>query len=216
MLRVGLTGGIASGKSTVARMLAAGGARVLDADLVVRDLLQPGTPVYHEVVKHFGREIVNPDGTINRKALANAVFPSGRVLELNRIVHPAVVSHQDQWMAEIEGGDPQAIAVVEAALILEAGVQGHFDKIIVVTSPLEKRGERFARKHGLSLEAARTEVERRSAAQMSDQEKVKFADYVIENSGEVGGLEKQVQQILSQLHGKSQRQPVAARRKVSK
>ena len=216
MLRVGLTGGIASGKSTVARMLAAGGARVLDADLVVRDLLQPGTPVYHEVVKHFGREIVNPDGTINRKALANAVFPSGRVLELNRIVHPAVVSHQDQWMAEIEGGDPQAIAVVEAALILEAGVQGHFDKIIVVTSPLEKRGERFARKHGLSLEAARTEVERRSAAQMSDQEKVKFADYVIENSGEVGGLEKQVQQILTQLRAKRQRPPVAARRKVSK
>src|SRR6266850_1223490 len=216
MLRVGLTGGIASGKSTVARMLAAGGARVLDADLVVRDLLQPGTPVYHEVVKHFGREIVNPDGTINRKALANAVFPSGRVLELNRIVHPAVVSHQDQWMAEIEGGDPQAIAVVEAALILEAGVQGHFDKIIVVTSPLEKRSERFARKHGLSLEAARTEVERRSAAQMPDQEKVKFADYVIDNSGEVGGLEKQVRQILSQLRGKRQRPPGAARRKVSK
>ena len=216
MLRLGLTGGIASGKSTVARMLAARGARVLDADMVVRDLLQPGTPVYHEVVKHFGREIVNPDGTVDRRALANAVFPSGRVLELNRIVHPAVVSHQDQWMAEIAGGDPQAIAVVEAALILEAGVQGHFDKIIVVTCPLEKRSERFARKHGLGLEAARTEVERRSAAQMPDKEKIKFADYVIDNSGEMAGLEKQVQQIFSELHGKPQRPPVGVHRKVSK
>lgn len=119
-------------------------------------------------------------------------------------------------MAEIEGGDPQAIAVVEAALILEAGVQGHFDKIMVVTCPLEKRSQRFAHKHGLSLEAARAEVQRRSAAQMPDQEKVKFADYVIDNSGEVAGLEKQVQQILTELLGKRQRPPVAARRKVSK
>jgi dephospho-CoA kinase len=95
MLRVGLTGGISSGKSTVARMLAARGAQVLDADLVVRDLMQPGKPVYHEIVKHFGREIVKKDGAIDRKALANAVFPSGRVGELNAIVHPAVVRHQD-------------------------------------------------------------------------------------------------------------------------
>src|SRR5919108_4748992 len=130
MLRVGLSGGIASGKSTVARMLATRGARVLDADSVVHALMQPGKPVYHEVVKHFGREIVNKDGTINRKALANVVFPTGRIAELNRLVHPAGVKHQGDWMAEIEGGEPHAIAVVEAALILEAGGQGHFEKMI--------------------------------------------------------------------------------------
>jgi dephospho-CoA kinase len=199
MLRVGLTGGIASGKSTVARMMAARGAQLLDADAVVRDLMQPGKPVYHEVVKHFGREIVNQDGAINRKRLADAVFPTGRVSELNAIVHPAVVRHQDEWMAEIEGGDPQAIAVVEAALILEAGVQGHFDKIVVVTAPLRQRMERFAKRFEVSPEVARAEVERRSSAQMPDEQKIKFADYVIDNSGHLAGLEKQVDQLFSEL-----------------
>ena len=199
MLRVGLTGGIASGKSTVARLLMAHGAQVLDADAVVRDLMQPGAPVYHEVVKHFGPDIVNQDGTINRKVLANLVFTSGRVRELNPIVHPAVVRHQDDWMAEIEGGDPQAIAVVEAALILEAGAQGHFDKMIVVTCPLEKRVQRYAERFGLSANDARAEVERRSQAQMPDEEKVKFAHYVIDNSGTLAGLEKKVQKIFAEL-----------------
>jgi dephospho-CoA kinase len=199
MLRVGLTGGIASGKSTVAWLLAAHGAQVLDADAVVRDLMQPGAPVYHEVVKHFGRDIVNQDGTINRKALANLVFPSGRVRELNAIVHPAVVRHQDDWMAEIEGGDPQAIAVVEAALILEAGAKGHFDKMIVVTCPIEKRVQRYAERFGISAKDARAEVERRSRAQMPDQEKVKFADYVIDNSGTLAGLEKKVEEVFAEL-----------------
>lgn len=208
MLRVGLTGGIASGKSTVARLLAARGAQVLDADAVVRDLMQPGKPVYHEVVKRFGREIVNRDGAIDRKALANAVFPSGRVGELNAIVHPAVVRHQDDWMAELEGGDPQAIAVVEAALILEAGVQGHFDKVVVVTCPLEKRVQRFAERFGVSTKDARAEVERRSKAQMPDREKVKFADYVVDNSGTLAGLEKQVEKIFAELYAQRGRTPV--------
>jgi dephospho-CoA kinase len=110
-----------------------------------------------------------------------------------------VIQHQDDWMAEIAGGDPQAIAVVEAALILEAGVQGHFDKIIVVTCPIKKRVERFAQRFGLSMEAARAEVERRSSAQMPDEVKVKFADYVIDNSDSLDGLEKRVDQISSEL-----------------
>jgi dephospho-CoA kinase len=208
MLRVGLTGGIASGKSTVARLLAARGAQVLDADAVVRDLMQPGKPVYHEVVKHFGREIVNRDGAIDRKALANAVFPSGRVGELNAIVHPAVVRHQDDWMAEIAGGDPQAMAVVEAALLLEAGVQSHFDKIVVVTCPLERRVERFAERFGVSAKDARIEVERRSAAQMPDHEKVKFADYVVDNSGPLAGLEKKVEKIFAELQAQRGNTPL--------
>jgi dephospho-CoA kinase len=199
MLRVGLTGGIASGKSTVARMMAERGAQVLDADLVVRDLMQPGKPVYQQVVKHFGREIVHANGEINRKRLADTVFPTGRVRELNRIVHPAVIKSQDEWMAAVERRDPHAMAVVEAALLLEAGAQAHFDRIVVVTSPLERRAERFAKRLQMTQNAARAEVERRSAAQMPDEEKIKFADYVIENSGSLAGLEKQVQQVFSQL-----------------
>jgi dephospho-CoA kinase len=215
MLRVGLTGGIASGKSTVARMLVARGAQVLDADQVVRDLMQPGKPVYHEVVKHFGREIVNPNGTIDRKALANIVFSSGRISELNKIVHPAVVQHQDDWMAKVAGGDPQAIGVVDAALLLEAGVQGHFDKIIVVTSPLEQRVERFAQRLGLSADTARAEVLRRSSAQMADEEKVKFADYVIDNSESLEGLEKRVHHIFLQLRSHAQRASLRSSRESS-
>jgi dephospho-CoA kinase len=152
------------------------------------------------VVKHFGRDIVNQDDTINRKALANLVFPTGRVRELNAIVHPAVVRHQDDWMAKIEGGDPQAIAVVEAALILEAGAKGHFDRMIVVTCPIEKRVDRYARRFGLSVKEARAEVERRSQAQMPDDEKVKFADYVIDNSGTLAGLEKKVEKVFAELN----------------
>lgn len=208
MLRVGLTGGIASGKSTVARLLAAHGAQVLDADAVVRDLMQPGAPIYHEVVKRFGRDIVNKDGTINRKALANLVFPTGRVRELNAIVHPAVVRHQDDWMAEIEGGDAQAIAVVEAALILEAGAKGHFDKMIVVTCPIEKRVQRYAKRFGLNTKEARAEVERRSRAQMPDEEKVKFADYVIDNSGTLAGLEKKVEKVFAELNAQRRNPPL--------
>ena len=204
MLRIGLTGGIASGKSTVARMMADRGAQVLDADLVVRDLMQPGKPVYNQVVKHFGREIVNPNGEINRKRLADAVFPTGRVCELNSIVHPAVIESQDEWMDEVERRTPQGMAVVEAALILEAGAKGHFDKIVVVTAPLKQRAERFAKRLKVTQEAARDEVERRSAAQMPDEEKMKFADYLITNSGDLAGLEKQVQQVFSQLRGEGQ------------
>ena len=203
MLRVGLTGGIASGKSTVARMMAERGAQVLDADQVVRDLMQPGRPVYQQVVQHFGCEIVNPDGEINRKRLADMVFPTGRVRELNSIVHPAVIESQDHWMAEVERRDPQGMAVVEAALILEAGAKEHFDKIVVVTAPLKQRAERFAKRLKVSQEAARAEVERRSKVQMPDEEKIKFADYVIANSGDLAGLEKQVQQVFSQLLGKA-------------
>jgi dephospho-CoA kinase len=214
MLRVGLTGGIASGKSTVARMMAERGAQVLDADMVVRDLMQPGRPVYQQVVQHFGREIVNPDGEINRKRLADAVFPTGRVRELNSIVHPAVIESQDQWMAEVERRDPQGMAVVEAALILEAGAKAHFDKIVVVTAPLNQRAERFAKRFKVSHDAARAEVERRCRAQMPDEEKIKFADYVIANSGDLAGLEKQVQQVFSQLQGEAKARKLRGRKQI--
>ena len=126
MLKLGLTGGIASGKSVVGEIFVKLGAHLIQADAVAHSLMQPGRAVYEEVVRRFGREILNPDGSINRPRLAEAAFgtPGGsppRVKELNEIVHPAVIDHENKWMEEIGRRDPKAIAIVEAALILESG-----------------------------------------------------------------------------------------------
>ncbi len=198
MLRLGLTGGIACGKSTVAQMLVKRGAHYLQADSLAHQLYAPGTAVYEEVVRHFGSEILNPDRSINRSRLANLVFPS-RIAELNAIVHPAVIAAQNRWMAEVAQQNPNAIAVVEAALLIEAGAARDFDKIVVVTCDLEHKAERFAQRTGLSLEAARSEVERRSAAQLGDAEKAKLADYVIDNSRSTADTERQVEKIWKEL-----------------
>ncbi len=194
MLRVGLTGGIACGKSTIAAMLVKRGAHYLQADTLAHRLYEPGTPTYHEVVRRFGREVLNADGTINRASLANVVFPS-RIGELNSIVHPAVVEAQTAWMKEVERSDPSGVAVVEAALLLEAGAARDFDKIIVVTCDFDCKVKRFAQRTGTSLEVARTEVERRSAAQFTDAQKAGHADYVIENSRGLEDAERQVEQV---------------------
>ncbi len=198
MLRVGLTGGLACGKSTVAEMLARRGAHCLAADSLAHQLYAPGTIVYDKVVGLFGSGILDRDGSINRARLARAVFPN-RVEELNAVVHPAVIEAQNRWMSEIEHDDPHGIAVVEAALIFEAGVEKDFDKIIVVTCAVEQKVERFARRTGLPLDTARAEVERRSAAQLSDAEKARRADYVIENSGSTAELEQQVEKVWKEL-----------------
>lgn len=207
MLRVGLTGGLACGKSTVAKMMEARGARVIQADGIAHELMRPGEAIYAEVVKHFGPEIVNPDGQINRAKLAQSAFGDGRVEELNRIVHPAVIARQQQWMAEVASLEPNAIAVVEAALILEAGVNGRFDKIVVVTCTPQQKIDRFVRRVVASgrgsLEAdaavAEKEAEKRIAAQLSDEDKIKVADFVIDNSGSLEHTEEQVSKVMQEL-----------------
>jgi dephospho-CoA kinase len=201
MLKVGLTGGIASGKSVVGEMFVALGARLVQADRIAHSLMQPGEAVYNEVVRHFGRGILNPDGTVNRGKLAEAAFgpsnaPEGqrasRIEELNRIVHPVVIRSQEEWMQAVGRGDPHAVAIVEAALILEAGAGKRFDRLVVVTCSPEQRVERFAARQKISVEAASKEVERRMAAQMTDEEKVKAADFVIDNSGSIEQTREQV------------------------
>ena len=198
MLRVGLTGGVACGKSTVGAMLAERGAHFLKADTLAHQLYAPGEPTYGSVVKQFGSGILNPDGSINRSRLANAAFP-GRIGELNAIVHPAVIAAQNRWMAEVEREDPGSVAVVEAALIVEAGAASDFDKLIVVTCDFDQKVERYALRAGLSYEVARSEVLRRTAAQLSDEEKASHADYVIENSGSLEDTERQVEKIWQEL-----------------
>jgi dephospho-CoA kinase len=206
MLRVGLTGGISCGKSTVGKMFSDFGAHLIEADTIAHELYRPGEPVYNELVAKFGPEIIRPDGQIDRPLLATAAFDGGRVEELNKIVHPAVIKRQEQWMYQIGEKEPYAVAMVEAALILEAGVRGRFDKIIVVTCRPEQKVSRFALRTGIPESAARAEVERRSKAQMNDDEKVRRADFVIDNSGPVELTHHQVERIYAELRVLAKRQ----------
>jgi dephospho-CoA kinase len=212
MLKVGLTGGISSGKSVVGEMFVALGAHLVQADRIAHSLMQPGENVYNEVVRHFGGGILNRDLTVNRAKLAEAVFgeadaPEGkrasRIEELNRIVHPVVIRSQDEWMREMGRQDPHAVAVVEAALILEADAADHFDRLIVVTCNAEQRVARFATRQKIDLEVARKEVARRMAAQLPDEEKVKAADYVIDNSGSLDATRDEVRQVWEKLRAEA-------------
>jgi dephospho-CoA kinase len=208
LLKVGLTGGIASGKSVVGEMFVALGVHLIQADQIAHELMQPGQTVYAEVVRNFGSAILNSDGSINRARLAESAFGESaghsRVNELNRIVHPAVIQRQDEWMGEVVRRNPHAIAMVEAALILEAGAANRFDRLIVVTCREEQRIARFAGRLKINAEAARREVVRRMAAQLPDEEKIKAADYVIDNSGSLDATEKQVREIHTQLRDEAQ------------
>ena len=203
MHKVGLTGGIAAGKSVVGKMFAALGAQVTQADEISHQLMLPGEAVYREVVEHFGAGILDPDGTVNRARLAELAFggagKASRVEELNQIVHPAVIQRQEEWIAAVGRRDPHAIAMVEAALILEAKMEKGFDRLVVVTCRPEQRIERWARRLKVDLETARREVTRRMAAQLSDEEKIKAADYVIDNSGPLDETERQVKKIYAEL-----------------
>ena len=217
MLKVGLTGGIASGKSAVGEMLVALGAHLVQADRIAHQLMRPGEAVYNEVVRHFGGAILNRDGSVNRAKLAELAFgqpksprqdklpgilssqvPS-RVEELNRIVHPAVLRSQEEWMEAVGREDPRAVAIVEAALIIEAGAAKRFNRLIVVTCTDEQRIARFAARQNLDIDVARKEVERRMAAQLPEAEKIKAADFVIDNSGSLDHTREQVQEVWKQL-----------------
>jgi len=184
-------------------MFAALGAEVVDADKIVHQLYQPGEPVYDELVKCFGREILRPDGQIDRAQLAAAAFDGGRVQELNKIVHPAVGRKEQEWMHQVESRQPQAVAMVEATLILEAGARSRFDKIVVVTCRPEQKVARYAGRTGLPEHAAREEVERRARAQMPDEEKARRADYLIDNSGSIETTHMQVERTYAELKARA-------------
>ena len=208
MLKVGLTGGIASGKSVVGEMFAALGAHIIQADEISRQLMEPGEEVYREVVRHFGSGILNPDGSVNRSRLAENAFGTSagitetkpaRVQELNQIVHPAVIRRQQEWMEQVAQRDPRAVAIVEAALILEAGMAESLDRLVVVTCSAEQRVERWATRLKVDKEAARHEVARRMAAQLPEEEKIEAADYVIDNSGTLRETRRQVEEVYAAL-----------------
>jgi dephospho-CoA kinase len=173
--------------------------------VISHELMQPGETVYLEVVRHFGEGILNPDRSVNRSRLAEAAFGApganqpSRIQELNQIVHPAVIRREEEWMEEVGRTNPGAIAIVEAALILEAGSAKSFDRLVVVTCHPEQRIQRWAARLGVDEETARLEVTRRMAAQFPDEEKVEAADYVIDNSGSLDETWKQVSKVCGEL-----------------
>lgn len=201
MLKVGLTGGIACGKTTVLAMFATLGAHTLRADTVTHGMMEPGEAVYQRIVAAFGNGILADDGTIVRPKLAAAAFPD-RIGELNAIVHPAVLDFEDDWMRRMNEADPEGVAICEAALLIEAGGRARFDRLIVVTCTLEQKITRFAARTNMSLDVAAAEVRRRMASQMPEEEKAKLADFVIDNSGSHKQAEQQVQEIWRELRRK--------------
>ncbi len=211
MLRVGLTGGLGSGKSTVAAMFAQLGAAVIAADQLGRQLMEPGESVYTAIVQTFGPEVVRPDGTLDRRALAERAFQHQQADALNRIVHPAVIAAEEQWMRKIFAADPARVAIVESALIFEVeqwgtapGWTARFDKLILVTVPDETKIARFvARMQAQDRSAGKQTLEKdaraRLAAQLPDQEKAKRCDYVIDNTGPLEQTRKTVETIYRDL-----------------
>jgi len=175
---IGLTGGIASGKSLVAEELKRLGAHLIDADEIAREVVKRGLPAYNEIVKEFGEKILNPDKTINRKVLGNIVFSNTELRRrLERITHPKIRKKIDKYIKEIKGRNPDAIIVVDAALLIEAGLYKKMEKVIVVYADEKTQIERLMERDGFTMDEAKN----RLSAQMPLTEKVRYADFVIEN-----------------------------------
>ena len=196
MLRVGLTGGIATGKSTVGAMFVELGCHLIESDQITHQLFEPGQAVHATVVQQFGKRILAADGTIDRRILGDIVFkdPQARA-KLNSLVHPAIIQRQQEWLKEMEAQDRRGIAIVDAALMIEVGTYKNYDKVIVVTGSPEIQRERLRARSALSEE----QIESRIRSQMPTEEKLKYADFVIDNSGSIGSTRAQVERVYRQL-----------------
>ncbi len=222
MLRVGLTGGAAGGKSAVAAILRGLGAFVSQSDEVARVMMQPGEPLFQAFVDHFGPEVLRSDGHLDRRMLARIAFHDGRVEELNALVHPPVIAAQQNWLRQTAAEHPEAVAVVESALLLETrcaepvdrGSKGgvsarppwraRFDRIVLVTAPEKLRLARYiARALAFEPSADRDALERdarlRFAVQMPEEEKAALADVVIRNEGSEQELRARVEALYRDL-----------------
>lgn len=179
MLRVGLTGSIAVGKSFVTSVFAELGCRVLDADQTAREVVMPGATGLKAVVQSFGKDVLAPDGTLDRAHMASIVFADEeKRLRLNHILHPFIIARQDEILREWEREEPNGIAIVDAALMIESGGYKRFDKLIVVHCRPEVQLERLMLRDKLTL----AEAQRRIASQMPQEEKQRYADYLIDTS----------------------------------
>jgi len=196
MLRVGLTGSIGVGKSFVAGVLADLGCHLIDADVTAREVVAPSSVALEKVVAEFGPEVLQPNGALDRTKLGNLVFSNpARRATLNSILHPYIISRQDELMREWEAVSPNGIAVVDAALMIESGGYKRFDKLIVVHCRPEIQIQRLMSRNNLTRE----EAEKRIAAQMSQDEKKKFADYLIDTSDGFDDTRRQTEKVYAAL-----------------
>lgn len=196
MLKVGLTGSIAVGKSYVCEVLRELGALVLDADQTAREVVEPGTEGLRRIVEHFGAEVLQPDGKLDRARLGAIVFADERQRQLlNSIVHPLVIESQNDWMTERERENPHKIAVIDAALMIESGSYQRFNKLIVVWCEPEIQLQRLVSRDNLS----RTEALRRIEAQMPQEEKKRYADFLIDTSDGFSSARAQTMEIYERL-----------------
>jgi dephospho-CoA kinase len=221
MLRVGLTGGLGSGKSTVARMLRDLGAEVIESDELGRALMEPGQQAFQEIVRVFGKEVLLPDGRLNRARLAEMAFKGGRVKELNAIIHPAVIEAQRRWMEEVFARDPAAVAVVVSALIFEVErdaresgeanavfmeLRKRIDRVVLVAASDDTKIARYVGRttpNGTNRDAAEADARSRLAHQIPDSEKALRADYLLENTGNLEALRAQVRELWPRLKQES-------------
>ncbi len=192
----GLTGGVACGKSTVARFFQDLGARIIDADRIGHELIEPGRAAYQEILQRFGKEILDPTGAIDRRKLGARVFADAEQLrQLNALLHPRIIARVEELAREHQARDPHAVVIVDAALIFESGIGGTLRKVIVAWCRPEQQLERLMAKLGVS----RQEAERRIRAQMPLEEKRRRADYVIDCSGSKEETRRQVEALFPEL-----------------
>lgn len=196
MVLVGLTGGVATGKSTVANMFKRCGAVVIDADALARDVVQPGKPAWREIVRRFGRQVLNPDRSLNRHALGAIVFrhPAKRRL-LERIIHPRVAREQARLTKQAAKKDLTAVVIYDVPLLFEAGIDKRVDKILVVTADRETQIARLQKRNHLT----RAEAIRRIRSQMPLALKVQRADFILSGMLKPAALKRAIQSLLSTL-----------------
>lgn len=195
----GLSGGIASGKSTVASMIEARGGIVIDADDIAREVVEPGTPGLQEVVEYFGKDILHPDGQLNREALGERIFgDEGARTKLNSILHPKILVQSMKHMEAARAGKRRPI-FYDAALLVEGGSYKNFHGLVIVAADADTQKERLMRRNNLSADEAQQRID----AQLPIEEKIRVADHVIWNNTTLEELEAQVDNLLDTLKSKS-------------
>jgi dephospho-CoA kinase len=207
-LLVGLTGGIATGKSTVNALLASPSVRVVDADALAREVVEPGTPALKQIVAEFGKEVLQPDGRLDRARLGEIVFPdAAKRKRLEAITHPAIRARFEKIMADLERAGFDGILIWDASLLVESGGIKNMDRVVVVTTDPTTQLRRLMERDRCSEEAARA----RTASQMPLAVKARYADYVIDNSGTRAQTEARVREVYTSLLGDLREQPARRR-----